>query len=334
MDRSSHVPSTSLAEFCKQPLRLRDMNLNQSPPCCSAYRGAADRRPEGELKDNSAARKVQKADREKLRRDRLNEQFAELGSILDPDRPKNDKASIIVDTIQMVKELTDQVCRLKDEYASLTEQYRELTQEKNDLREEKATIKSDIESLNAEYQQRLRTMYPWAGVEHPLVMRPPLYPYPLPIPIPTGPIPMQPYPFYGNQNPTAIPSHCSTFVPYMTTPNPILEQPIPHVSPVVLPGSRNYNGSNKQESKNKADIQTSDESSNEVETDLELKTPGSTSEQVSSSAQKGTGKRSMEKNSLADGSSSLCSSSHSVQVFSSSSVIGDTKKDEKPCREA
>lgn len=35
-----------------------------------------------EIKDPVAARKVQKADREKLRRDRLNEQFLELGSAL------------------------------------------------------------------------------------------------------------------------------------------------------------------------------------------------------------------------------------------------------------
>ena len=35
-----------------------------------------------EIKDPVAARKVQKADREKLRRDRLNEQFLELGNTL------------------------------------------------------------------------------------------------------------------------------------------------------------------------------------------------------------------------------------------------------------
>lgn len=35
-----------------------------------------------EVKDPIAARKVQKADREKLRRDRLNEQFLELGNTL------------------------------------------------------------------------------------------------------------------------------------------------------------------------------------------------------------------------------------------------------------
>ena len=35
-----------------------------------------------EVKDTIAARKVQKADREKLRRDRQNEQFLELGNTL------------------------------------------------------------------------------------------------------------------------------------------------------------------------------------------------------------------------------------------------------------
>ena len=39
-------------------------------------------RLEAEGKDPVAARKVQKADREKLRRDRLNEQFQELGNAL------------------------------------------------------------------------------------------------------------------------------------------------------------------------------------------------------------------------------------------------------------
>lgn len=39
-------------------------------------------RDDVEMKDPIAARKVKKADREKLRRDRLNEQFLELGNTL------------------------------------------------------------------------------------------------------------------------------------------------------------------------------------------------------------------------------------------------------------
>nr|CAD1844101.1 unnamed protein product [Ananas comosus var. bracteatus] len=99
-------------------------------------------RVEYEARSSISARKVQKADREKLRRDRLNEQFQELGKALDPDRPKNDKATILTDTIQMLKDLTARVNRLKAECASLTEESRELTQEKNELRDEKATLKT------------------------------------------------------------------------------------------------------------------------------------------------------------------------------------------------
>lgn len=47
--------------------------------CCGFRRR---QREEEEVKDPVVARKVQKADREKLRRDRLNEHFLELGSTL------------------------------------------------------------------------------------------------------------------------------------------------------------------------------------------------------------------------------------------------------------
>ncbi|KAL0376198.1 UNVERIFIED_CONTAM: Transcription factor [Sesamum calycinum] len=272
-----------------------------------------DCRMEAEAKDSVTARKVQKADREKLRRDRLNEQFMELGNALDPDRPKNDKASILTDTIQMLKDLTSQVDRLKSEYAALTEESRELTQEKNDLREEKASLKSDIENLNAQYQQRLRT-----------------------IPIPTGPIPLhpslQPYPFYANQNPAVVPNPCSTYVPYMTHNTMIEQQSTQHVSQVMQQGTRSH-VSSKQDHRNRSSdgesrIEKSDDS-NDITTDLELKTPGSTSEQDSSSKQRKSKKIVRKETSITDGSSSSgCSSTHSVQAISSNSIAGGKKTDD------
>lgn len=45
----------------------------------------------------------------------------------DPDRPKNDKATILADTIQLLKDLTAEVNKLKAEYAALTEESREVT---------------------------------------------------------------------------------------------------------------------------------------------------------------------------------------------------------------
>ncbi|KAH6767222.1 basic helix-loop-helix DNA-binding superfamily protein [Perilla frutescens var. hirtella] len=305
--------------------------------CVPPTRLVPDCRVEAETKDTVTARKVQKADREKLRRDRLNEQFTELGNALDPDRPKNDKASILSDTVQMLKDLTAQVERLKSEYAALSEESRELTQEKNDLREEKASLKSDIENLNGQYLQRVRAMYPWGGMDHSVVMHPSSYPFPMPVPVPTGPIPMhpslQPYPFYGNQNPAVVPNPCSTYVPYMTH-NPMIEQQsTQHVSQVMQQGARSH-ASSKQDPRNKSSdvesrIEKSDDS-NDITTDLELKTPGSTSEQDSSLKQR-KAKRVARKEttSFTDGSSSSgCSSSHSMQAISSNSIIGGKKTDD------
>jgi hypothetical protein len=77
--------------------------------------------------DPTSARKVHKADREKLRRDRLNEQFGELAGVLDPDRPKNDKATILGDSVQVVKELRAEVKRLKYEQTTLLDESRDVS---------------------------------------------------------------------------------------------------------------------------------------------------------------------------------------------------------------
>ncbi|XP_023007544.1 transcription factor bHLH121-like [Cucurbita maxima] len=191
-------------------------------------RSQSSSRSECELKDSAAARTVQKADREKLRRDRLNEQFVELGSVLDPDRPKNDKATILMDTIQLLKDLTSQVNKLKTEYATLTEESRELAQEKNDLREEKASLKSDIENLNSQYQQRLMAT-------NSIVMAPAPFPFPMPpAPFPLHPT-SQPYMFFGNQNPRVIANPCSPFVQYIAHNSMAEQQASRNAPPFVHP---------------------------------------------------------------------------------------------------
>ncbi|XP_065869029.1 transcription factor bHLH121 [Euphorbia lathyris] len=306
--------------------------MQSQNPTFAGFHPTSSLKPEPEVKDNQAARKVQKADREKLRRDRLNEHFVELGNALDPDRPKNDKATILSDTIQLLKDLTSQVNKLKAEYATLTEESHELTQEKNDLREEKTSLKSDIENLNNQYQQRLRAAYPWAGLDHSVVMAPTSYPFPMPMPIPTGPIPMhpsmQPYPYFGNQNPAVIHNPCSTFVPYMT-PNTLVDQQVMQHAPSLAHPTSGSHVSGKQNSKNKSstDSKTGKSAdSNDVTTELELKTPGSTTDQNSSSGPKNPKKSQRKDNSVTEqSSSSRGSSCRSVQESSSNSVEGNTR---------
>ncbi|XP_012084379.1 transcription factor bHLH121 isoform X2 [Jatropha curcas] len=318
-------PNPPFSDFPQQ-------QLPPDPCVAPPTRSQPSQRPESEVKD---ARKVLKADREKLRRDRLNEQFIELGNALDPDRPKNDKATILADTIQLLKDLTSQVNKLKAEYTTLTEESRELTQEKNDLREEKASLKSDIENLNIQYQQRLRSTYPWVAMDHSVVMAPTSYPYPMPVTIPPGPIPlhpsMQPYPFFGNQNPAVIHNPCSTFVPYVTPNTLVDQQSTQRASSFAQPASGSH-VSGKQDSK----IKLSGESkvgksldSNDVTTELELKTPGSMTDQDLSSGHKKSKKSPGKENSVTEGScSSRCSSARSVQDSSSTSIVGSTKADD------
>ncbi|XP_019412698.1 PREDICTED: transcription factor bHLH121-like isoform X2 [Lupinus angustifolius] len=275
--------------------------------------------------DDTAVRKTQKAGREKLRRDRLNEHFAELGNVLDPDRPKNDKATILSDTIQLLNDLTSQVSKLKDEYTALNEESRELAQEKNDLREEKASLKLDIENLNNQYQQRLRTVFPWTAMDHSVMMAPPSYPYPMPVPVPPGPIPMQFYPHFANQNPPVFLSPSSTYVPYIAPNSVVEQQSTQYILPPVHQGSQSQ-VSSKLDSKRKSSRESRAErsqASNEVTTDLELKTPGSSADQRKSS------KVSRKENSCTEGSSlGRCSSSHSIQDSSSSSIVGSRKSNE------
>ncbi|KAK9164461.1 hypothetical protein Syun_005363 [Stephania yunnanensis] len=292
----------------------------------------SSQRQELEVKNPVAARKVQKADREKLRRDRLNEQFLELGHALDPERPKNDKATILSDTIQVLKDLTSQVNRMKAECSALSEESRELAQEKNELREEKASLKSEIDNLNVQYQQRLRVMFPWT-IDPAVVMAPPSYPFPVQVPVPAGPIAMhpslQPYPFFRNQNPGAIPNPCSTFVPYSVPATQVDQPSSQYLSPQLQPSSRSH--SPGKDTKNKStDPQKSrngerKDDSNDVATDLELKMPGSTTDEELTGEKKN---RQFQKkgSSITDGScSSRCSSSREVQDSSSSSV-GDRPK--------
>ncbi|CAJ1932684.1 unnamed protein product [Sphenostylis stenocarpa] len=320
---------------------------------------------EGEKEDPSSTRKVLKADREKLRRDRLNEHFQELGNALgegrnsvndvgccnsscsngseddgsrdsgccdgvgdggDPDRPKNDKATILTETVQMLKDLTAEVNRLKTEHKALSEESNELMQEKNELREEKSSLKSDIENLNAQYQQRVRIMFPsWTAIDHSVVISPP-YSYPLPIPIPPAPISihpsLQPFPFFGNQNPGHIPNPCSMYVPYSTPPNAPLEPPS------ALYASTSH-ASNQKESccKSSGDRRPSSDAdrcseSHDVATELELKMPGSSSTQQDCTSGERKGKHSVIKNRTIIGGSASSQYSSSQGLQDSSNSVG------------
>ncbi|KAG5010298.1 hypothetical protein AAZX31_07G159200 [Glycine max] len=292
----------------------------------AAVREREKEKGEGENEDPSAARKVLKADREKLRRDRLNEHFQELGNALDPDRPKNDKATILTETVQMLKDLTAEVNRLKTEHKTLSEESRELMQEKNELREEKTSLKSDIENLNVQYQQRVRIMFPWSAIDPSAVISQP-YSYPVPIHIPSAPISihpsLQPFPFFGNQNPGHIPNPCSMYVPYTTpTSHPPVEPPSMMYASTSHASNQKESGSKSPGHRRSSGAERSSET-DDVVTELELKMPGSSSTQQGCTS--GGRKGKMKDRTIIGGSASSQYSS-SLGLQDSSNSVGDIPK--------
>ncbi|RAL44847.1 hypothetical protein DM860_003606 [Cuscuta australis] len=89
-----------------------------------------------------------KAHREKMRRDRLNDRFQELSSVIDPGKPpKMDKSAILSDAVKVVNQLRDEAKKLKVSFQDLQEKVNELKAEKNELREEKQKLKAEKEKL-------------------------------------------------------------------------------------------------------------------------------------------------------------------------------------------
>ncbi|EOY28540.1 DNA binding protein, putative isoform 2 [Theobroma cacao] len=116
-----------------------------------------------------------KACREKMRRDRLNDRFLELGSILDPGRPlKVDKAVILVDAVRMVTQLRDEAQKLRESNESLQEKINELKAEKNELRDEKQRLKTEKENL----EQQVKAL----GTQPGFLPHPPAIPTPFSTP--------------------------------------------------------------------------------------------------------------------------------------------------------
>ncbi|RCV13392.1 hypothetical protein SETIT_2G342600v2 [Setaria italica] len=120
------------------------VEISGSVDCDQGKEQPTNKRPRSE----STAQPSTKACREKIRRDKLNERFLELGAILEPGKtPKMDKSAILNDAIRAVGELRSEAQKLKDSNESLQEKIKELKAEKNELRDEKQRLKAEKESL-------------------------------------------------------------------------------------------------------------------------------------------------------------------------------------------
>ncbi|GAV61465.1 HLH domain-containing protein [Cephalotus follicularis] len=112
---------------------------------CTRKRGHGD----------SCSRPGTKACREKMRREKLNDSFLELSSVLEPGRPaKTDKPAILDDAIRVLTQLRTEAQELQESNEKLLEEIKSLKAEKNELRDEKLILKSDKEKM----EQQLKVM--------------------------------------------------------------------------------------------------------------------------------------------------------------------------------
>lgn len=139
LDQSSGI-DIDFSQTCSWP-----QEQESSEKECPKKRGRTD----------GCSKPSNKACREKLRREKLNDSFIDLSSILEPGRAaKTDKLAILTDAIRVLNQLQTEAKEYKEENEKLKEEIDSLKAEKNELREEKITLKTEKEKM----EHQLKTM--------------------------------------------------------------------------------------------------------------------------------------------------------------------------------
>ncbi|XP_062211420.1 protein IRON-RELATED TRANSCRIPTION FACTOR 3-like [Phragmites australis] len=108
-----------------------------------------------------APRKIHKTEREKLKRDHLNDLFGELGNMLEADRQNNGKACILTDTTRILRHLLSQVESLRMLNSNLQNESHHVAVERNELQDETNVLRKEILELQNESRIRLSSNPDW-----------------------------------------------------------------------------------------------------------------------------------------------------------------------------
>lgn len=119
------------------------------------------RSPPNKKNQVKVPKKIHKAEREKLKRDYLNELFFELGNALDPAQQNNGKASILGDATRLLKDLLSQIDSLRRENQVLLSESHYVTVEKNELIEDTSALKAQVGVLQSQIEERVQSRPIW-----------------------------------------------------------------------------------------------------------------------------------------------------------------------------
>nr|WAK86088.1 transcription factor bHLH42 [Nothapodytes nimmoniana] len=112
-------------------------------------------------KSGKVSRKNQKAEREKLKRDHINVLFLDLGKTLEPTHQNPGKASILNDSIRLLRNLLEQIDCLKKENAALLSESHYVTIERDELQEENSGLEAQIAELQSGIEKRAHLNLSW-----------------------------------------------------------------------------------------------------------------------------------------------------------------------------
>lgn len=118
-------------------------------------------------KQGKVPKRVLKAEREKLKREQLNEHFNRLASVLELSDQNNGKASILNETIRLVNCMISQIQSLGRENATLLSESHYMTAEKNELKDENSALESQIKNMRSELEEKLGQSKPDLNVTPP-----------------------------------------------------------------------------------------------------------------------------------------------------------------------
>lgn len=106
------------------------------------------------VKRGKAPKRILKSEREKLKREQLNDLFNNLACIVALVEPNNGKACVLGETIRLVSDIDSQIKTLREQNQALLSESDYMTAEKNELEDENSTLKAQIEQIQKEIAEK------------------------------------------------------------------------------------------------------------------------------------------------------------------------------------